>query len=44
MRMSEVLEKYVRLVHDMVRCLEGLTEGFKLGLHQGSALCPFCER
>ena len=50
MRMSQVVEKYVKIVQDMyedsvttVRCAVGLTEWFKVevGLHQGSALRPF---
>nr|XP_033493144.1 uncharacterized protein LOC117263658 [Epinephelus lanceolatus] len=50
MRKSGVAEKYVRVVQDMyescrtvVRCAVGVTEEFKVevGLHQGSALCPF---
>ena len=50
MKKSGIVEKYVRLVHDMyerservVRCALGTTESFKskVGLHQGSALSPF---
>ncbi|KAK3522456.1 hypothetical protein QTP86_011802 [Hemibagrus guttatus] len=50
MRKSGVAEKYVRVVQDMyersrtvVRCAVGQTEEFnvEVGLHHGSALCPF---
>ena len=49
MRKSQVVEKYVKVVHDMcedsvttVRCAVGITERFKVevGLHQGSTLSP----
>ena len=50
MRKSGIVEKYVRLLQDMydgsetvMRCAVGIIESFKVkvGLHQGSALCPF---
>ena len=50
MRKSGLVEKYVRLVHNMyegsetvVRCAVRTTESFKVkvGLHQGSASSPF---